>query len=97
MIEERLLDIVQPDVMWVGGLTELMKIAAHAAACRQIFVRADALAGARVDQHDIKRLELMANARELGFHLRRAEPQARIDLVLEWHGGRKSCALELIE
>jgi L-rhamnonate dehydratase len=32
LIEERTLDIVQPDVMWVGGLTELLKIAAHAAA-----------------------------------------------------------------
>lgn len=32
LIEERLLDIVQPDVMWVGGLTELLKIAAHASA-----------------------------------------------------------------
>jgi len=30
LIEERTLDIVQPDVMWVGGLTELLKIAAHA-------------------------------------------------------------------
>ena len=32
LIEERTLDIVQPDVMWVGGLTELLKIAAHASA-----------------------------------------------------------------
>jgi L-rhamnonate dehydratase len=32
LIEERLLDIVQPDVMWVGGMTELLKIAAHASA-----------------------------------------------------------------
>ena len=32
LIEERNLDIIQPDVMWVGGLTELLKIAAHAAA-----------------------------------------------------------------
>jgi L-rhamnonate dehydratase len=32
LIEERTLDIVQPDVMWVGGLTELLRIAAHAAA-----------------------------------------------------------------
>jgi len=32
LIEERLLDIVQPDVMWVGGMTELLKIAAHATA-----------------------------------------------------------------
>ncbi|MBC7738686.1 MAG: L-rhamnonate dehydratase, partial [Candidatus Saccharibacteria bacterium] len=30
LIERRLLDIVQPDVMWVGGLTELLRIAAHA-------------------------------------------------------------------
>ena len=32
LIERRLLDIVQPDVMWVGGLTELLRIAAHASA-----------------------------------------------------------------
>ncbi|MGV3650773.1 MAG: L-rhamnonate dehydratase [Devosia sp.] len=32
LIEERTIDILQPDVMWVGGLTELMGIAAHAAA-----------------------------------------------------------------
>ena len=32
LIEKRLLDIVQPDVMWVGGLTELLRIAAHASA-----------------------------------------------------------------
>lgn len=32
LIEEHTLDILQPDVMWVGGLTELLRIAAHAAA-----------------------------------------------------------------
>jgi L-rhamnonate dehydratase len=32
LIAERLLDVVQPDVMWVGGMTELLRIAAHAAA-----------------------------------------------------------------
>jgi L-rhamnonate dehydratase len=32
LIEERLLDVLQPDVMWVGGLTELLRIAAHASA-----------------------------------------------------------------
>ncbi|MEO6014415.1 MAG: L-rhamnonate dehydratase [Devosia sp.] len=32
LIEERTLDIVQPDVMWVGGMSELLRIAAHAAA-----------------------------------------------------------------
>jgi len=32
LIEGRNLDIVQPDVMWVGGLTELLKISAMAAA-----------------------------------------------------------------
>ena len=32
LIEERTLDVLQPDVMWVGGLTELLKIAAHASA-----------------------------------------------------------------
>ncbi len=32
LIESRSVDIVQPDVMWVGGLTELMRIAAMAAA-----------------------------------------------------------------
>lgn len=30
LIEERLVDVLQPDVMWVGGLTELLRIAAHA-------------------------------------------------------------------
>jgi L-rhamnonate dehydratase len=38
LIEERLLDILQPDVMWVGGLTELLRIAAHAAAYDQLLV-----------------------------------------------------------
>ncbi|OAA61929.1 Mandelate racemase/muconate lactonizing enzyme [Niveomyces insectorum RCEF 264] len=32
LIAERNLDIVQPDVMWLGGLTELLRVAAHAAA-----------------------------------------------------------------
>jgi L-rhamnonate dehydratase len=32
LIEERTLDILQPDVMWVGGMTELLRIAAQAAA-----------------------------------------------------------------
>ena len=32
LIEQRTLDILQPDVMWVGGLTELLRIAAHASA-----------------------------------------------------------------
>ncbi|WP_374626563.1 L-rhamnonate dehydratase [Devosia sp.] len=32
LIEERLVDILQPDVMWVGGLTETLRIAAHASA-----------------------------------------------------------------
>lgn len=32
LIEDRNLDIVQPDIMWVGGLTEILRIAAHAAA-----------------------------------------------------------------
>lgn len=32
LIEGRLIDILQPDVMWVGGLTELLKISAHASA-----------------------------------------------------------------
>ena len=30
LIEERLIDILQPDVMWVGGLSELLRIGAHA-------------------------------------------------------------------
>jgi L-rhamnonate dehydratase len=38
LIEERLLDILQPDVMWVGGMTELLRIAAHAAAYDQLIV-----------------------------------------------------------
>ncbi|MDQ0467067.1 L-rhamnonate dehydratase [Labrys wisconsinensis] len=32
LIEQRAVDILQPDVMWAGGLTELVRIAAHAAA-----------------------------------------------------------------
>ncbi|KAF2770236.1 enolase C-terminal domain-like protein [Teratosphaeria nubilosa] len=32
LIEGRNIDVLQPDVMWVGGLTELLKISAHAAA-----------------------------------------------------------------
>ena len=32
LIAERCIDILQPDVMWVGGLTETLRIAAHAAA-----------------------------------------------------------------
>ncbi|TPL00767.1 MULTISPECIES: L-rhamnonate dehydratase [unclassified Mesorhizobium] len=32
LIKERTVDILQPDVMWVGGLTALLQIAAHAAA-----------------------------------------------------------------
>lgn len=32
LIASRLIDILQPDVMWVGGLTECLRIAAHAAA-----------------------------------------------------------------
>jgi L-rhamnonate dehydratase len=32
LIAERLVDILQPDVMWVGGMTETLRIAAHAAA-----------------------------------------------------------------
>ncbi len=31
-MEERAVDILQPDVMWCGGLTELLRIAAHASA-----------------------------------------------------------------
>jgi len=31
LIEGRSIDILQPDVMWVGGMTELIRIAAHAA------------------------------------------------------------------
>lgn len=32
LIEARLLDVLQPDVQWCGGLTELLRIATHAAA-----------------------------------------------------------------
>jgi L-alanine-DL-glutamate epimerase-like enolase superfamily enzyme len=32
LIEQRLIDVLQPDVMWCGGLTELVRIATHAAA-----------------------------------------------------------------
>jgi L-rhamnonate dehydratase len=38
LIEERTLDILQPDVMWVGGMTELLRIAAHASAYDQLVV-----------------------------------------------------------
>ncbi|NOZ33034.1 MAG: L-rhamnonate dehydratase [Alphaproteobacteria bacterium] len=32
LIEERTLDVIQPDAMWVGGLSELLRISAHASA-----------------------------------------------------------------
>ncbi|MBV9220589.1 MAG: L-rhamnonate dehydratase [Methylobacteriaceae bacterium] len=32
LIEGRVIDILQPDVMWCGGLTELLRICAHASA-----------------------------------------------------------------
>ena len=32
LIESKSIDILQPDVMWVGGMTELLKISAMAAA-----------------------------------------------------------------
>lgn len=32
LIKERTIDVLQPDVMWAGGLTALLQIAAHAAA-----------------------------------------------------------------
>jgi L-rhamnonate dehydratase len=32
LVEGRLIDVLQPDVMWVGGLTELLRISAHASA-----------------------------------------------------------------
>ena len=32
LIADRCVDILQPDVMWVGGLTEMLRIAAHASA-----------------------------------------------------------------
>lgn len=32
LIESRQIDVIQPDVMWCGGLTELLRIATHAAA-----------------------------------------------------------------
>jgi L-rhamnonate dehydratase len=32
LLEARTVDILQPDVMWGGGLTELLRIAAHASA-----------------------------------------------------------------
>lgn len=32
LIEDRSIDILQPDVMWLGGLTELLKVAAMASA-----------------------------------------------------------------
>lgn len=38
LIESRLLDVLQPDIMWCGGMTELLRIAAHAAAYDQDIV-----------------------------------------------------------
>jgi L-rhamnonate dehydratase len=32
LIEDRSIDILQPDVMWLGGLTELLRVSAQAAA-----------------------------------------------------------------
>lgn len=32
LIEERTIDVLQPDVMWVGGLSEMLRISAHASA-----------------------------------------------------------------
>jgi L-rhamnonate dehydratase len=32
LVEGRLLDVLQPDIQWCGGLTELLRIATHAAA-----------------------------------------------------------------
>lgn len=32
LIEDRTIDILQPDVMWLGGMTELLKVTAHASA-----------------------------------------------------------------
>ena len=32
LIEDRTIDVLQPDVMWAGGLTELLRISAHAGA-----------------------------------------------------------------
>ena len=32
LIESRSIDILQPDVMWLGGLSELLKVSAHASA-----------------------------------------------------------------
>jgi len=32
LIEGRNIDIIQPDVMWLGGLSELLKVAAMASA-----------------------------------------------------------------
>ncbi|SPO03266.1 related to starvation sensing protein rspA [Cephalotrichum gorgonifer] len=32
LVDSRLLDVLQPDVMWCGGMTEMVRIATHAAA-----------------------------------------------------------------
>jgi len=32
LVESRMFDVLQPDIMWCGGLTELIRIATHAAA-----------------------------------------------------------------
>ena len=50
--------------------------AAHADAGGEILVAADALGRARVDQHDVERFELVADALELGLDLRRRHHMA---------------------
>ena len=47
--------------------------AAHAAAGGEIFVAADAAGGARIDEDDIERLELVTDAFEFGFHFGRRD------------------------
>ena len=44
LIEDRSIDILQPDVMWLGGLTELLKVSAMAAAYGSSLFRTVALA-----------------------------------------------------
>ncbi|MBL4645974.1 MAG: L-rhamnonate dehydratase, partial [Rhizobiales bacterium] len=38
LIEARAIDILQPDVMWLGGMTKLLRVSAMAAACDLLVV-----------------------------------------------------------
>src|SRR3954471_12314400 len=52
------------------------RLASHATAGGEILLGADATAGARIDQNNIKRLQLMPDACELCLHLGRFDDMA---------------------